>query len=140
MILLDPRHRPEDDRMRIASIEHIPLNLPLLSEVAPHMRRALTHGSAQSLCRVTLASGTVGYGDGGARDAEWTGRSGVEALHECRDPGVQMACYDAVGRELGVPAHALMGTQARTRVPFAYWTIDLPPDALARQVQYAARL
>jgi L-alanine-DL-glutamate epimerase-like enolase superfamily enzyme len=31
-----------------------------------------------------------------------------------------------------------MGRQVRSRVPFAYWTIDLPPNVWARQVLYAA--
>jgi L-alanine-DL-glutamate epimerase-like enolase superfamily enzyme len=126
--------------MIIREIEHSPLNLPMIPDVAPHMRRATTHGSAQSLCRVELASGAVGYGDGGSGDCSWIGRSALEALRHCRDGGVQMACYDAVGKELGVPAHVLMGTQVRPRVPFAYWTIDLPPDVLARQVHHAASL
>jgi hypothetical protein len=51
-----------------------------------------------------------------------------------------MACFDAIGKSLGVPAHALMGRQARQRIPFAYWTIDLPPETLARQVTVAASL
>lgn len=104
------------------------------------MLRSVTHRGNQSLCRVTLDSGHVGYGDGGQEDASWLGRSAVEALSQCRDAGVQMACYDAVGKALGVPAHTLMGTQVRSRVPFAYWTIDLPPETLARQVAHAASL
>ena len=126
--------------MKIESIEHIPLNLPFIEGVGPNMNRAMSHRSALSLCRVVLVSGTVGYGDGGAGDTALTGRSAVEALRHCRDSGVQMACYDAVGKELGVPAHVLMGHQERARVPMAYWTIDLPPDVLAGQVKRAASL
>ena len=39
---------------------------------------------------------------------------------------------------MDVPAHVLMGVQRRPRIPFAYWTIDLPPDLLAQQIRYAA--
>jgi galactonate dehydratase len=126
--------------MKIKSIESFPLHMTFLPEVAPHMLRALTHGSALTLCRVVLEDGTVGYGDSGGADRSWIGRSALEALRGCRDSGVQMACYDAVGRALGVPAHVLMGRQARARVPFAYWTIDLPPDLFAQQVRHAASL
>lgn len=126
--------------MIIAAIEQIPLALPFVPEVEPHMHRAVTHRGGQSLCRVTLDTGEVGYGDGGGSDGSWVGRSPVEALTRCGDAGVQMACYDAVGRALGVPAHVLMGERHRARVPFGYWTIDLPPEVLAGQVTRAAAL
>ncbi|MBM3459787.1 MAG: hypothetical protein FJX77_14795, partial [Armatimonadetes bacterium] len=126
--------------MRIRSIETIPVNFTFIPDVAPHMLRATTHGTSAALTRVELDSGAVGWGDGGGKDSGWEGRNALEALRDCRDSGVQMACYDAVGKTLGVPAHVLMGAQVRSRVPFAYWTIDLPPDVLARQVAYAASL
>jgi hypothetical protein len=104
------------------------------------MLRALTHGTALTICRVTLEDGSFGYGDGGGTDRSWIGRNALVALRHCADAGIQMACYDAVGKSLGVPAHVLMGRQVRNRVPFAYWTIDLPPEVFARQVRHAASL
>jgi L-alanine-DL-glutamate epimerase-like enolase superfamily enzyme len=65
------------------------------------------------------------------------GRDAVLGLRDIRHSGIQMACYDAVGKALGVPAHALMGRQVRPRVPYAYWTIDLPPEVFAAQAQKA---
>jgi len=129
--------------VRINAIEAIPLNLSFLPDVGPHMLRAATHGTALTLYRLELAGGIEGYGDdlGGLIDAvEWVGRDALVALRHCRHGGIQMACFDAVGKALGVPAHVLMGRQVRSRVPFAYWTIDLPPDVLARQVRHAASL
>jgi L-alanine-DL-glutamate epimerase-like enolase superfamily enzyme len=128
--------------MIIRDIEAIPLNLAFRPEVAPHMLRAATHGTALTLYRVRLANGAEGYGDdvGGPIDAAaWIGRGALDGLH-ARHGGLQMACYDAVGKSLGVPAHVLMGRQVRQRVPFAYWTIDLPPATLAREIGYAASL
>jgi L-alanine-DL-glutamate epimerase-like enolase superfamily enzyme len=129
--------------MKIARIETIPLNPSFIPEVAPHMLRATTHGTTLTLYRVVLDGGVEGFGDdiGGPSDpSAWVGRDAIEALRNCRHGGVQMACFDAVGRALGVPAHALMGRQVRSRVPFAYWTIDLPPEVFAQQVEHAASL
>jgi L-alanine-DL-glutamate epimerase-like enolase superfamily enzyme len=128
--------------MRIREVEPIPINLAFIPEVAPHMLRAATHGTAATLYRLRLEDGTEGWGDnlGGPVDsAAWVGRSAAEALH-ARHAGVQMAAYDALGKALGVPAHVLMGRQVRARVPLAYWTIDLPPAVLAQQIGRAARL
>lgn len=129
--------------MKIASIDTIPLQMTFLPEVAPHMARAQTHGTALTVYRVRLADGTVGYGDAMGAPGEvarYVGANAVELLRSGRHGGVQMACYDAVGKALGLPAHALMGRQVRARVPFAYWTIDLPPETWAQQVGYAAEL
>ncbi|HVC35440.1 MAG TPA: enolase C-terminal domain-like protein [Chloroflexota bacterium] len=129
--------------MKIAQIDTIPLNMTFRPEVAPHMLRAITHGTQVTLYRVELENGAEGYGDdmGGPVDpSAWVGRNALEALHQSRHGGVQMACFDAVGKALGVPAHVLMGRQVRDRVPFAYWTIDLPPAVLAQQIRHAASL
>ena len=129
--------------MQIVEAEAIPLAMAFVPEVAPHMLRATTHGTAVTLVRVKLADGVEGYGDalGPAADVSgWVGRSALDGLHGARQPGLEMACVDAVGRALGVPAHTLMGRLARRRVPFAYWTIDLPPETLAQQVRRAAGL
>ena len=96
-----------------------------------------------TLYRVELEGGVVGYGDqmGSATDVDaFIGCNAVTGLVQIRHPGVQMACYDAVGKALGQPAHALMGRQVRARVPMAYWTADLPPDVWARQATRAVDL
>jgi L-alanine-DL-glutamate epimerase-like enolase superfamily enzyme len=129
--------------MKIAAIDVIPVTMTFLPEVAPHMLRATTHGTALSLFRVTLDNGVDGYGDDvGAPGlpTELIGTDAIAALRRAGSDGVQMACFDAVGKSLGVPAHALMGRQVRQRVPFAYWTIDLPPDTLVQQIRHAASL
>ncbi len=129
--------------MKIARIETIPLNMTFIPEVAPHMLRATTHGTCVTLYRVELENGIEGYGDdlGNPVDPSvWIGRNAIAALYQARHDGVQMACFDAVGKALGVPAHVLMGRQVRSRVPFAYWTIDLPPETLAQQIRHAASL
>src|SRR5579883_3342492 len=129
--------------MKIAQIETIPLNMAFRPEVGPHMLRAVTHGTRLTLYRVQLEGGAEGYGDdmGGPVDcAHLVGQDALRVLRQAGHGGVQMACFDAVGKALGVPAHVLMGRQVRDRVPFAYWTIDLPPAVLVAQVRHAASL
>ncbi|HLZ10521.1 MAG TPA: enolase C-terminal domain-like protein, partial [Chloroflexota bacterium] len=129
--------------MLIREVEAIPLNMSFIPDVSPHMLRATTHGTQLTLYRVKLDGGVEGFGDDVGRPidpAEWRGRDAIAALRQGGHSGIQMACYDAVGNTLGVPAHALMGRQVRSRVPFAYWTIDLPGETLARQIQHAASL
>lgn len=129
--------------MHIAAIEALPLHLGFQPDVAPHMLRATTHGPTLTLYRVRLASGVEGYGDDMGPPADlsrWVGRHVLEAAWQSGHAGLEMAGFDAAGRALGLPVHALLGRLARRRVPFAYWTIDLPPDVLAGQVQRAAAL
>ncbi|MBI2942349.1 MAG: hypothetical protein HYY04_18125 [Chloroflexi bacterium] len=129
--------------MQIIEVEAIPLHLRFTPEVEPHHLRAMTHGTAATLYRVRLANGVEGYGDDMGAPVDglaWVDRSALEGLRQAKHGGIQMACYDAVGKALGVPAHVLMGRQVRGRVPFAYWTIDLPPAVLAHEVSRAASL
>ena len=131
--------------MVIVDIETILLNMAYLDAIAPHIARSsLSQSKGQAtLYRVELEDGTVGYGDamGAPTDVSaFVGRNAVAGLSDIKHGGVQMACYDAVGKTLGLPAHALMGRQVRQQVPFAYWTIDLPPDVFAQQAKYAVSL
>lgn len=128
--------------MKIQAIEPIGLQMRYRAELAPHMLRSASRGKIV-LYRLTLENGTVGYGEivGEMDDvAQYVGRDALAGLRDIRHAGVQMACYDAVGKALNVPAHVLMGRQARPQIPFAYWTIDLPPDLWAHEIEHAAAL
>ena len=128
--------------MKIKAIDTFQLRMTFIQGAAPHMLRAQTHGESLALCKIELENGAVGWGDGGdgADFSEFVGRNAVELLHTTSNPLIQMACYDAVGRALDVPANALMGRQNHEDVPFAYWTIDLPPEVFAQQAARAASL
>ena len=104
--------------MVIKHIDTIPLNMSYVPDIAPHIARSsLSRVRGQAtLYRVELEDGTVGYGDdmGAPSDVSaFVGRHAVGGLRDISHGGVQMACYDAVGRALGLPAHALMGRQVR---------------------------
>lgn len=128
--------------MKIAAIRNYPLQMSFIPPVAADMRRATTHTESLTVYRVELDNGIVGWGDsqGEADLSEHVGRHAMELLHGPAPDMLRMACFDAVGKTLDVPAHVLMGTQHRPRIPFAYWTIDLPPDLFAQQIRHAADL
>ena len=131
--------------MIIEDIQAIPLNMSYKPELAPHLGRSglRAYKGRMSLYRVELKGGVVGYGDsmGGPDDlSALVGSHAVSGLRTILHPGVQMACYDAVGRALDLPAHALMGRQVRPRVPFAYWTAELPPEVWAAQARQAVEM
>lgn len=126
--------------MKISAIDVIPINAPLAPEIAPHLYRS-NHPARLTLYRVELAGGAVGWGEVAGEPEDVSAFVGVDALaglNAIAHGGVQMACFDAVGHALGLPAHRLMGRQARQRVPFAWWSNDLPPEVFADQVQQAA--
>lgn len=128
--------------MKIKQIDTIPLKLDLIPEVAPHLYRS-NHPGHIVLYRLHLENGTIGYGEdiGQPTDVSaFIGQNAIAGLKQISHNGVQMACYDAVGKALGLPAHALMGRQVRQHVPFAYWSIDLPPDVWATQTERAVSL
>ncbi len=128
--------------MKIASIRDYPLQMTFIPAVADNMRRATTHNERLIVYRVELDNGIVGWGErqGESDLSEFVGRNPMELLHGLAPEVLRMACFDAVGKSLDVPAHVLMGVQRRPRIPFAYWTIDLPPDLFGQQIRYAADL
>ncbi len=53
---------------------------------------------------------------------------------------VAMACYDIVGKALGVPAYRLMGTKHFDKVPVGWWSPPLEPAEFAAMAEEGARL
>lgn len=131
--------------MIIKDIEVIPLNMRFKPDLEGSvLRSGLRAGKGRiTLYRVELAGGAIGYGEKlGEPDAvtAFIGQNAVAGLKNIRHAGVQMALYDAVGRALAIPAYELMGRQVRDKVPFAYWSCELSPEAWAEQAQKAAGL
>ena len=129
--------------MIIKDIVVIPLTLPYEPALEKHLARSALRNfkNRMSLYRLELSDGTVGYGDAMGEPqevAQFIGMNALAGLKQIRHAGVQMACYDAVGKAQDLPAHILMGRQVRQRVPFAYWSIDLPPQVWAEQAALAA--
>lgn len=129
--------------LTIRQIEAIPLTMLFKADLAPHLIRSglLSFNNRMTLFRVELSDGTVGWGDTMGevnRVPDVEGQDAVAGLRSIAHGGVQMALYDAVGKSLDVPAHALMGRQVRSSIALGYWTAEVPPEVLGHHVAEAA--
>ena len=115
--------------MKIERAEQFTLNIPFYADhVTRAMQRAQTHNERVYVCRVELADGSVGYGDGGGDVSRLQGANPLAIMQDdSLGQGAQMAIVDAVGRSTGTPAHALIGTKLRDRCPISWWDIDMSP-------------
>ena len=146
-----PTARPGSNEpgLRIKNIRRTTLALPYRPVPARNMARELPHWVYSEICEVELANGITGFGetmlyytwgttsdsdvafakDKNAADIMWNDDLGA---------GLQIACFDAVGKSLGVPVHALLGKQVHQTTPVAWWDIDLPPEDVATETKAAA--
>lgn len=130
--------------MKIVHAERIALNLPFYCErVARAMHRAQTHDERVYVYRIESDKGLVGYGDcqGGASPVEGLiGQNPAAIMWDDRlGFGPQLALFDLVGQDLGVPIHALLGTQVRERCPFSWWEIDMSPADWTAEARESVR-
>ena len=100
--------------------------------------------------KVTGSCGTVGWGEVRARPhshlepdayAHLAGRSPFEVVHtEDINAGLCTALYDLMGKHVGLPVHALLGSgkKVRERVPCCAWTRPASPSDFQADVQRAA--
>ena len=130
--------------MKITRVESIPLQVSFLPDVAPHMHRSTGNWSRSFIQRIETDGGLVGWGESNAGQSVASADQLVgtnPAAHLFDDSvgmGIQMACFDLAGQELGVPAYRLLGPKAREWCPFSWWCIDMPAEDWVAQVQYAA--
>ena len=134
--------------MKITGVERIELDIGFTPRTEPHMRRGITNFSLIEICRVTTDTGIVGWGesramhnwdrDMAAVDAGILGRNPAELLwRDELGSGLQQAMFDLSGKALGVPAHQLIGRQARAWVSLAWWCYDMPPEDWAAEAEDA---
>ena len=129
--------------MKITDIEIIPLRLPYQERI----RRRLHHfGMAEkvTLYKFHTDTGPIGLGE----------NPGEPFAQELLDPylgtdpfdhvmgtglfNLDMACYDLMGKHLGLPAWKLMGQQVRQWVSMGWWMPSMPPEDSAAEVAHAA--
>lgn len=133
---------------RIDKIDRIWVDVPFLPTPARNMVREIPHWTLFELCRITLDNGVVGVGETmvyytfgvvtkeaeeralGADPAEIMWDDGLGA-------GLQMACFDAVGQQLGTPIWALLGQKVRDRAHIGWWAIDMPAEDWISECQAA---
>ena len=116
--------------MKITHAESIALNIPFYARrVTRAMQRASTHDERVWVVRLETDNGFVSWVDSHSRPEidGLVGQNPAAIMH--RDEigfGPQVACYDLVGQDNGVPIHALLGVKIRDRCPISWWDIDMP--------------
>lgn len=134
--------------LHIVGVERFTVEIPFREIVARNMARELPHWTVFEICKVTLHGGAEGIGEtmsyytwGQTTDEAvkrvW-GRSAQEVMwDDSLGSGLQMALFDAVGKALGVPVHALLGLQIREQAFLSWWDIDFPPEDFASECRTA---
>tara|TARA_A100001037_G_scaffold302838_1_gene335427 strand:- start:556 stop:1803 length:1248 start_codon:yes stop_codon:yes gene_type:complete len=134
--------------MKIENIAFTHLDIPFTAHANKHLKYWLPHWRIVELCTVTLTGGVKGYGET-IPNYTWSkvpedvydrtlGRRAAEMMWEdSLGAGVQMALFDAVGKALGVPVHALLGTKIRDWCPISWWNMDMPPEGWEEECRQA---
>lgn len=135
-------------KIKDISIHH--LWVPTRKAIRREMERARIHlWSEVEIVHVFLESGIEGVGETivnytwGRPDQpeKVVGRNPAELMwNDGCGAGLQMALFDAVGKELGVPANRLLGKTLRSQCPISHWGHDMPPELYAQEAKMAVDL
>lgn len=136
--------------MKVADIKRTTVRVPYREIPRRAMDRELPHWRYSEIVEVKLQSGHVGHGEtllyytwGATGDDDVARAKGQNAAEMMWDDslgaGLQMALFDAVGRALDVPIHALLGHQVYDKTPLSWWNIDTPPEDMAAECAEAYR-
>ena len=114
--------------MKITNVEFFHLNPRLCERNKGHEVR-FSGIDTQTVYRVTLDNGVVGYGDerghvalSEQQIAALVDQSPFNFLAGTLNNGLMGALYDAMGKAIDEPAYKLLGQKVRDRVPVAAWT------------------
>jgi len=135
----------------VKSVETFWVDLPLRPVPARNMVREIPHWTLFEICKVTLDSGAVGFGEtmvyytwgaetvSKAAIAKVTGKHPAENMWDDElGAGLQIALMDAAAKAADAPLHQLLGQQVRDRCHISWWDIDLPADDWISECQLAA--
>jgi L-alanine-DL-glutamate epimerase-like enolase superfamily enzyme len=136
---------------RIKEVSLTVLRDPFTQRHDAHMPRLSGDWSLIEVCQVTLESGVVGVGETvvqytwGRVPAEAAGRVEGRNVFECLwddtlGCGLQMALWDAAGKQAGVPCHALFGRKVRDAAPISWWCLDFSADEWVEEAKLAVQL
>ena len=98
-----------------------------------------------SILKVHTDEGIYGLGEGGRAgtfegiEEQWVGVDPLKLNLGATGGAMGMACYDIVGKALGLPAHRLMGTKHWDKVPVGYWSPPLEPREFAAMAETGAK-
>jgi L-alanine-DL-glutamate epimerase-like enolase superfamily enzyme len=143
--------RRDDGGARIKEVSFTLIQDPFTVRHEDHMPRLSGDWTLVEICEVTLESGVVGVGETiiqytwgrvPATAAEKVrGRSVFEVLwDDSLGCGLQMAIWDAAGKQAGVPCHRLFGNQVRKAAPISWWCLDFSPEEWVAEARLALSL
>lgn len=134
-------------RPRVAEVIRHRVWVPARAAIRREMERAGIHTwSEVEIIRVILESGTEGVGEtiqnytwGRSENPEQAlGRNPFDIMwDDSLGAGLQMALFDAAGKEAGVPVYRLLGTPCRRHCPISHWGHDMPPALYGKEAQLA---
>ena len=124
--------------MKVARVELIHLDVPFADHAGNHLQYWIPAWRLVQVCKLTMDNGIIGWGETilyatHARVAEdvadqIVGEEAAGLMWKDRlGAGVQMALFDAVGKNENVPVHCLLGSKVREWCPISWWTIDMGP-------------
>lgn len=128
--------------MKITAVEVVVVDVPYIAPV-----RAVGWANPPFVViRVRTDDGLVGLGERWMADKRqieegaqvFIGTDPLTLDLQSLEAPFQSALYDLVGQALGLPVWRLIGDQCRERVPVAYWSCHMPPEATAREAEKAA--
>ena len=132
---------------RITSVETHSLWVPTRESIRWEMERARIHAWCEvEISIVVLESGVIGFGEtiqnytwGRSLDHQSViGENPFELMWQDRlGAGLQMALFDAAGKEVGVPVSRLLGEPCRTHCPVSHWGHDMPPGLYRQEAIWA---
>jgi L-alanine-DL-glutamate epimerase-like enolase superfamily enzyme len=138
--------------LNIVDLERFTIDLPFREVPARNMFRELPDFTYFEIFRVTLKCGAVGTGEALHFYYPWgqtteeavqraMGRNAYEIMwDDSVGHGFQMALFDAVGKALQLPIHALLGKKLRDNAALSWWAIDMPPEDWASECRLAVKL
>ena len=129
--------------MKITDIEAIPLRLPYEARI----RKCYHHFSMKeevTVYKFHTDAGLTGLGenpgppfDQNALDP-YLGSDPFDHVMSTGPFNLDMACYDLMGKHLGIPAWKLLGQQRRRWVTMGWWMPCMSPEDSAAEVEEAA--
>jgi len=123
--------------MKITNIDITEVTVPFHEGILERMKGIY---SRTFVYKVHTDEGIVGIGEGGNhanRVCEYIGRNPFEFMNGWNPTPLQQAFYDIMGKALDVPVYKLLGEKVRDEVPFAYWSLDMPPEKWAQEAKRA---
>ncbi|QDU81062.1 o-succinylbenzoate synthase [Polystyrenella longa] len=134
--------------LEITDVKRVTVEIPFRAAPERAMRRELPHWKYTEIFEVTLSSGAKGVGEtllyytwGVSSDEDVQSVMHKNALDVMWDDalgaGLQMAIFDAVARNAGVPVHRLLGKQVNDVTPLSWWNIDTSPEDMASECRLA---